>query len=171
MNDMVQAVRQRVPEECRARSYAKDGCSVRLDCLPADHVMVDLDCAALALPAEAKRCDLVFIGEYRGGCWVAPIELKSGAFSTSGVAEQLQAGANLANQWLPRRANPEFAPVLAHRRIARKHQRNELRALTFTLGERVRRLRLIRCGASLREALASHTPRSKRQPRGRRGTR
>lgn len=170
MNGMVQAVRQRVPDECRARSYAKDGCSVRMDGLSADHVTVDLDCSALALPAEAKRCDLVFIGEYGGGCWVAPIELKSGAFSARAVVKQLQSGANLAQQWLPKQAKPEFAPVLAHGRI-RRQQLGELRKLTVTLGDKVRYLTLIKCGAPLREALASHNPRSKRQPGRRRGSR
>ena len=170
MNGLVQAVRQRVPKECLARSYAKDGCSVRMDGVSAGHVTVDLDCTALALPADVKRCDLVFVGEYQGGCWVAPIELKSGAFSTHAVAEQLQSGANLAQQWLPKQAKPEFAPVLAHGRI-RRQQLGELRKLTVTLGDKVRRLTLIRCGASLREALTSPAPRSKRQPRGRRRTR
>lgn len=152
MSGLVQAVRKRVPAACLTRSYAKDGCSVRMDGVSAGHVTVDLDCRALALPAEAKRCDLVFIGEYGGGCWVAPIELKSGAFSAHAVGRQLQSGANLAQQWLPKQARPEFAPVLAHGKI-RKQQMGELRKLTVTLGERVRRLRLIRCGASLREAL------------------
>ena len=170
MKGLVQAVRQRVPAACLTQRYTKDRCSVRMDGLPAGHVTVDLDCTALVLPANAKRCDLVFVGEYQGGCWVAPIELKSGAFSAHAVAKQLQSGADLAQQWLPKQAKPEFAPVLAHGRI-RRQQLGELRKLTVTLGDKVRRLTLIKCGASLRQALASHTPRSKRQPNRRLGTR
>ena len=153
---MVPIVRERLPKECLTRTYARDGCSVRLTDAPAEHVTVDLDCPALPLPAGKKRCDFVFVGEDardgRSDAWVAPIELKSGAFSASTVVAQLQTGADLADQWLPANAMFNFVPVVAHGRIRRK-ELEILRNNPITLREQKRRPFLLRCDSPLRQAL------------------
>lgn len=149
-------VRERVPKECLTRTYSRDGCSVRLTDAPAEHVTVDLDCPALPLPAGKKRCDFVFVGEDardgRSDAWVAPIELKSGAFSASTVVAQLQTGADLADQWLPANAMFNFVPVVAHGRI-RRRELEILRNNPITLREQKRRPFLLRCDSPLRQAL------------------
>ena len=156
MANLVPIVRERVPKECLTRTYSRDGCSVRLTDAPAEHVTVDLDCPALPLLAGKKRCDFVFVGEDardgRSDAWVAPIELKSGAFSASTVVAQLQTGADLADQWLPANAMFNFVPVVAHGRIRRK-ELEILRNNPITLREQKRRPFLLRCDSPLRQAL------------------
>ena len=156
MANLVPIVRERVPKECLTRTYSRDGCSVRLTDAPAEHVTVDLDCPALPLPAGKKRCDFVFVGEDardgRSDAWVAPIELKSGAFSASTVVAQLQTGADLADQWLPANAMFNFVPVVAHGRI-RRRELEILRNNPITLREQKRRPFLLRCDSPLRQAL------------------
>lgn len=90
MSALVLGTREKVPPECLAQSYKKDGCSVSMAGVPADHLVVDLDCRELRLRAEHKRCDFVFIGESKDNAWVVPIELKSGNFRPDSVAAQLQ---------------------------------------------------------------------------------
>lgn len=156
MANLVPIVRERVPKECLTRTYARDGCSVRLTDAPAEHVTVDLDCQALPLPTGKKRCDLVFVGEEtrdgRSDIWVAPIELKSGAFRASTVVAQLQTGADLADQWLPANAMFNFVPVVAHGPVHRK-ELEILRQNPITLRKQMRRPVLLRCGSPLRQAL------------------
>ena len=158
MANLARLVREQVPKECVARTYSRDGCSIRLTDAPAEHVAVDLDCPALPLlRAGRKRCDFVFVGEEPQpdgrNAWVAPIELKSGAFSASTVAAQLQAGADLADQWLPANARFQFVPVVAHGQGIRREKLKALQKSAVTLRGQKRRPRLLRCGARLRQAL------------------
>ena len=156
MANLARLVRERVPKECVARTYSRDGCSIRLTDAPAVHVTVDLDCPALPLRAGTKRCDFVFVGEEArrdGHAWVVPIELKSGAFSARTVAAQLQAGADLADQWLPANARFQFVPVVAHGQGIRREKLKALQKSAVTLRGQKRRPRLLRCGSPLRQAL------------------
>ena len=59
--------------------------------VPADRVVIDLDCGTLQLH-DTPRCDFLFVGADSDGTRVAPIELKNGRFSGSKVADQLQGG-------------------------------------------------------------------------------
>ena len=131
--------------------YTKDKCSISMAGAPADHVTVDMDCSDLSL--TGKRCDLLFVGEDSDDAWVAPIELKSGAFSASGVAAQLQSGADLAHRWLAANAAFRFVPVVAHGKGIPKQKIKALREAAVTLRKQRRRPVLIRCGTPLRQAL------------------
>ena len=116
--------------------------------VPNDHVVVDFDCKAL--PAAAgKRCDYLFLAQQGTTTWVAPIELKSGAFSLGSVAEQLQGGADMANGWLPTMQCFRFVPVVAHGRGIQKARVKSLQKETVTFRTQTRRPQLIRCGAPL----------------------
>ena len=101
--------------------------------VPADHLVVDLDCRGLRLPVERKRCDFLFVGEDEDSAWVVPIELKSGNFSPKSVALQLQGGACLAAKWLPDGAEFVFVPVVAHGQGIRKEKLKALRRTSVTL--------------------------------------
>lgn len=151
--DLVQTFRRQVPDECLARTHAKDGCSISLAGMSAHHVMVDVDCSALPLPTDAKRCDFLFVSEHNDRTWIALIELKRGTFSAGAVAAQLQGGAALADRWLPDESRFEFAPVVAHGRGIRQETLKALRKVAVRLRGITRRPKLIRCGAPLREAL------------------
>ena len=147
----MQEFRRQVPKQCVTGKYAKDGCSISMAGAPASHVTVDMDCAALSL--QGKRCDLLFVGEDGDDAWVAPIELKSGAFSVSSVAAQLQSGANLADQYLPASTRFHFVPVIAHGHGIPKQKTKALRKAAVTLRKQTRRPLLIRCHTPLRNAL------------------
>lgn len=121
--------------------------------VPATHVTVDLDCAELRLPADAKRCDFLFVGESNDGAWVAPIELKSGNFSAGSVARQLQGGTDLADRWLPAKAAFTFVPVLAAGRGIRKEQRRAWARAFVRLRGQTRLPTRVPCGSRLRDVL------------------
>ncbi|MYA16525.1 MAG: hypothetical protein F4Z28_07005 [Gammaproteobacteria bacterium] len=120
---------------------------------PPAKVIVDLDCRHLAIPKGRKRSDYVVVTEEDGAGWVSPIELKSGAFRGREVAEQLQGGADTADEWLPDACSFNFVPILAHGRSVPKPQLRTLRAAKVRLRDRVSQAVLIRCGEPLRKAL------------------
>ena len=47
-----------------------------------------MDCDALKIPRQQKRCDYLFIGEEETATWIAPIELKSGRLRATEVLDQ-----------------------------------------------------------------------------------
>ena len=127
---------------------------------PAARVVVDLDCGHLAIPNSRKRCDYVLVGEEDGVAWVAPIELKSGAFQGREVAEQFQGGADTADEWLPSACPFNLVPILAHGMSVHKLQLRTLRATKIRLRGRASQAVLIRCGEPLRNALDQAAARS-----------
>ena len=151
---LVEAVSGRVDARCRARRCGKAGCSISMERLPCtSHVLIDMDCDVFDAVC-GRRCDYVFAGEGTGGAWIAPIELKSGAFRGDDAAEQLQAGADAAGGWLPADAAFTFVPLLAHKGI-HKVQHERLRRARIRLRDQVRQPLLVQCGTPLRKALAT----------------
>ena len=101
MSGAVEALKGLIPEHCHATSCKKDGCKVSLKGLQSNRIIVDMDCEALGIPDNQKRCDYLYVGEKRK-TQVVPIELKSGKVpSASDAVEQLQKGADQADGWLP----------------------------------------------------------------------
>ncbi len=127
---------------------------------PPIRVVIDLDCEHLEIPQGRKRSDYVAVSEEDGTGWVSPIELKSGAFRGREVAEQLQGGADTADEWLPNASSFNFVPILAHGKSVPKPQLRTLRAAKIRLGDRVSQAVLIRCGEPLRNALDQAAVRS-----------
>ena len=109
----------------------------------------------MRLPAERKRCDFVFIGESKDNAWVVPIELKSGNFRPDSVAVQLQGGADMVVNWLPKGAEFTFVPVVAHGKGIRKEKLKALRRAVVTLRDQRRLPTLIRCHSQLKEVLVA----------------
>ena len=151
MSGAVQTVARRVDERCHATSYRKEGCSILMSGVPADHVVVDLDCGALRLP-DTPRCDFLFVGADGDGTRVAPIELKKGGFSGSKVVGQLQGGADAADGWLPIDCSFEFVPVLVHGKGVHRRERNLLRNRKIKLRDQKKQTVLIRCDSPLMNA-------------------
>ena len=151
MSEAVRTVARRVDEQCHATSYRKEGCSISMSGVPADHVVVDLDCSALHLP-DTPRCDFLFVGTYSAETRVAPIELKKGGFRASKVAGQLQGGADTADGWLPADCSFEFVPILVHGKGVHRTVRNSLRTRKIELRGQKKRAVLIRCRAPLMDA-------------------
>ena len=116
--------------------------------VPDDHVVVDFDCGALPA-ATGKCCDYLFLAQQGTTTWVAPIELKGGAFSPGSVAVQLQGGADMANGWLPTMQRFQFVPVVAHGRGIPRARIKSLQKSAVTFRTQTRRPQLIKCGAPL----------------------
>lgn len=152
MSRVVRTVARRADQRCHSRSCGKEGCSVSMKGVPADRVVVDLDCEALGLP-DGSRSDYVFVGSDVDNTYVAPIELKSGRFSASKVVDQLQGGADAADRWLPTQCTFNFVPVLVHGKGVHRKTLNTLRNRNVRLRQHERQTLLIRCGSPLMEAL------------------
>ena len=112
-----------------------------------------MDCAALPIPDDRKRCDYLFVGEGGDATLVAPIELKSGRFSVSAVLEQLEGGVKVADQWLPQGSSFRFVPVLAHGRTIHRSNLKALRSRKLKLRGQKKITELIKCGDALTKAL------------------
>ena len=152
MSGAVQALKMSVPERCHVTSCNKDGCKVGLQGLQSNRVIVDMDCKALGIPDNQKRCDYLYVGE-KHKTQVVPIELKGGKVpSASDVVEQLQKGADQADGWLPSRLRFEFVPVLVHGKI-HKIIRTQLRSRKVRFRGRPTQVKLLKCGAQLTTAL------------------
>ena len=118
-------------------------------------VIVDMDCDALSIPDDWKRCDYLFVGEESNETWVAPIELKSGRLSVSAVLEQLERGTRMANMWLPQGVTLQFAPVLAHGKTIHRNDLKSLRAKKLQLRGQRKGIAVIKCGEQLTKALGT----------------
>jgi hypothetical protein len=153
MNGTVAVVANKVPNDCHETRCDKDGCRIDLTGAPPMSVLVDMDCDALSIPNNWKRCDYLFVGEERNATWVAPIELKSGRLSVSQVLEQLEGGARTANIWLPQGVSFQLAPVLAHGKTIHRNDLKVLRARKIQLRGQRRRTALIKCGDPLSKGL------------------
>ena len=154
MNGVIEAVSNAVPDPCRARDCNKDGCSISVRTAADRKVIVDLDCEALRIPHDRKRCDYLFFGEKGRRSWVVPIELKSGSFNAAAVIDQLQGGAAEADAWLPHDIRFLFVPVLAYgTSVVRKRQRTEFRSIKINLRGQTRQVVMIRCGGKLKSVL------------------
>ena len=89
MSALVDTVRARTPKRCQAKGCKKEGVSAKLDKLPRERVLVDLDCGELKIKPKMKRCDFILAcGEHL----IAPIELKRGDVELAQVAKQLEGG-------------------------------------------------------------------------------
>lgn len=116
-------------------------------------ILVDMDCDALSIPNNWKRCDYLFVGEESNETWVAPIELKSGRLSVSAVSVQLEGGTRMANMWLPQGVTLQFAPVLAHGKKIHRNDLKTLRAKKLQLRGQRKGIAVIKCGDQLSKGL------------------
>lgn len=155
MSGTVASIARIIPNSCRTTHCNKDKCRVDLAGAPQVRVIVDMDCDALSIPNNWKRCDYLFVGEESNETWVAPIELKSGRFSVSAVLEQLAGGTRMANMWLPQGVALQFAPVLAHGKTIHRNALKTLRAKKLQLRGQRKGIAVIKCGDQLTKALGA----------------
>ena len=155
MNNLSNAVRAKVSEEFLTTKCQKPGCKVSLPNSLRPFILIDMDHSDSPAPGGSKRCDFLFIGEYRNQDWVVPLELKRGKANASEIVPQLQAGASIAEGIVPDRASVKFQPVAAYGGDLRRHQTNAFRntrnRIKFRQGRKP--VRLIKCGSSLELAL------------------
>ena len=153
MSGVVEAVSNAVPAPCRVHDCNKDGCSVSVRTAAPSRVVVDLDCKALHIPPDRKRCDYLFFGEKGARSWVIPIELKSGSFNGAAVVDQLQGGADAADAWLPPQAHFQLVPLLVHGKPASRVEFAALRSRKVRLRGHTRQVEVSRCKDKLKDIL------------------
>ena len=141
LKELLAEIGKQVNQECISRTCSGDGCRVYLTDVPADRVIVNLECEFKQRKINTKRCDYVLFCEdaSQSSLVVVLIELKSGTFKTSTVADQLQSGADFVTEIfgkLPKEANVVLStleitciPALFHgKRIGRFELRELERA-------------------------------------------
>ena len=153
MNRLVAFTRLAVPASCQARRCSRDGCSISMNGIIGERIIVDMDCKELDIPKCRKRCDFIFIGK---GNWVAPIELKRGSLEASEVIEQLKTGAAIAERkFVPDQAKVKFRPLVAYGGKIHKSQYLALQKsqslIKFNGGNY--EAKPIRCGSPLAQVL------------------
>ena len=127
--------------------------------IPCCRVVVDVDRLLEARKSTGKRCDFIlYVQEDQNTLVVAPIELKSGSADTSEVAEQLQAGAELAETLAPEVPAPVFRPILFHGRGLHPKQRRDLNRAKVRIQGLKLSIKTERCGRprNLFRALSMH---------------
>ena len=117
-----------------------------------------MDCEALQIPRQQKRCDYLFIGEEGTATWIAPIELKSGGLRATEVLDQLAGGVRAVEPCLPQGISFQLVPVLAHGKPIRRIELNRLRSGKIQLRGQKRQTELIKCGEALKQKLRAHPP-------------
>lgn len=152
MIGLVKAIRGKVSESCCAKLCKKEGCKVSLPSRCRQRVLIDMDHRKSPAEKRGRRCDFLFVGEAKGEGWVVPIELKKGKASSSEVAPQLQAGAKIAEQVVPKDAEIMFRPVAAVGRLD-KYERVLLRKKEVKFREMRELVRRIKCGESLAKVI------------------
>ena len=161
MSNLSNAVRAKVSEECLTTRCQKEGCKVslprngRFPDRQRPYVVIDMDHSESPAPQDGQRCDFLFIGECKNREWVVPLELKRGKADASEIVPQLRAGASIAEGIVSNSVEIKLRPVAAYGGELRRHQlnlfRNKVNRVKF--GNQREGVRLIRCGASLEQAL------------------
>ncbi len=156
MTQVIPHVRRRLPDECFTTRYARDGCSVSVAGAPTPHVVIDMDHPSLSITNDT-RCDYLFLSDADSAPCVAPIEMKRGSLSATHVVDQLQAGADLADKWLPHLPRFKLVPILAHNGLP-KAERDRLRKGRVRFKRRRVVPVAIRCGSPIAAHLNSRAP-------------
>lgn len=163
MSSLANAVCASVSEECLTTRCQKEGCKVSLPSVgripvgQRPYVVIDMDNCESLVSRNETRCDFLFVGEYKSRDWVVPLELKRGQPTVREIVPQLRAGASIAEEIVPRNAEVKFRPVAAYGGELKRHQLNlfKNKANWIEFRNQAKGVRLIRCGASLEQALKS----------------
>ena len=129
MTGLVEAVRRKTKDSCiEDGPLRRKDCEVSLENAPRPRVVIDFDKPGSPLAEGRTRCEYLFVADRDGGCgWVVPMEFKSGKMRVSKVAEQLRAGARVAERLVPKQNPISFRPVAVIYESVNKKQRRDLK--------------------------------------------
>ena len=148
MSALVNAVRDKVSEECCVSRLRRGACRIPIP----DHMepfrLIDMDHPEAPTGGTGARCDFLFVGSHRN--LVAPLEFKRGSPKARIVLKQLQAGAQVADELLPRdMKSVAFRPVVVYGGHMCRCQIRALRSGRISFRRIPRMAKLIKCGQSL----------------------
>ena len=115
LKELLAEIKEQVNQECLSNSCSGDGCRVHLTDVPSDKTIVNLECEFEQRKINTKRCDYVlFCGaDTQDSLAVVLIELKSGTFKASGVADQLQGAADFVGEVFRKLSEPAIEALKA----------------------------------------------------------
>lgn len=135
------------------RGLSKEGCTVVMTGMPRERLVIDFDKPGSPLQQDTTRCDYLCIAEAdNGDDWIVPLELKKGGFKATVIAQQLQAGANVADKLVAAAATFRFRAV-AFSGSVRKAERLSLKRQSVQFRGHREEIRRTRCGGRLASML------------------
>lgn len=148
---LVDEVRGQLSSKCITNRIGKRRCSLNLDRVPTNRLIVDLDKQGAPIGLHEQRCDYLFFAEaVSENDWVAPIELKSGGFNATKVEGQLRSGARAIESLVPRQMRVRLVPIVAG--TCRKAERQRLRLRKVIFRGTATRIKLRPCNSPLAAA-------------------
>ena len=149
-SDLIAAVADAVPDGSIARRMRKQRCSVHLDRLEQQRLIIDVD---KIVPDGESKCDYLF---FSNRPLIAPIEMKRGEVGASEALRQLQAGADLAHRLVkPKDLRCDLKPIVFSGRIDRvERQRLKQRSHFVRYRGKMEEISLANCGSPLVDALS-----------------
>ena len=151
-------VRAKTNERCHVTSCRDSGCSLSMKNAPEPNVLLSLEHKESPADASKSHCDFLFVGggDDKRSEWVAPVELTTGTPQVSKFLPQLQAGASIAEELLPRNVKVSLRPIAVHGKILHPIERNKfkMRSNQVMFRNKPTPVTLVRCGSPLTKALS-----------------
>ena len=118
--EILEEIRQNVGN-WEATSYRKKGCRISMANIPSERVILDVDLASPPASASKNQCDYVlfYIDDGQDSLVGVPMELKSGDVKASDVLAQLQEGARIVDDFIPKNIKVDLIPILVHNGLDR----------------------------------------------------
>ena len=153
----VEIVLVKTDRQCHSTSCSDSGCSLSMRDAPEPGVLLNLEHETAPVVDNATRCDYLFIGgDEKKGEWVAPVELTTSAARVSKFLPQRRAGAEIANDLIPRNLQVRFRPIAVYGGELRRIERDNFlkRANRVVFRNKPTPVKLVRCGSPLTKALS-----------------
>ena len=152
MTNLIDQIKETLPNECLKRSLKKETCKVNLTGVPSSFIAIDMDHKKAPVKQNETKCDYIFIG---GGAdvFLVPLELMKGKADVTKIVKQLQAGADIAaHRIIPKNKKLQFQPVAVCGEY-RKQDARKLRQSRIRFRGKPIYIEPLKCGALLTNAV------------------
>ena len=152
----VEAVRRGTHDSCQVTACSDSGCSLSMGNAPEPRVLISLEHETAPVKPGKPHCDFLFVGgDVPNGEWVSPIELTTGAAKVSKFLPQLRAGAEIADDLIPKGIKVRFRPIAVSRKgLSRIERDNLVKRVNHIVFRNVSTpMKHSRCGSPLTKAL------------------
>ena len=140
--------------QCHAEKCEDSGCSLSMSDAPSPNALISLEHRSAPVPRGQSRCDFLFVaGRDEDAPLVAPIELATGRKSAYKFLRQIRGGVSVADRLLPPGISFRFRPVAAYKRGIPRAEVAKLRVNGVDFRDKTGRIKLVRCGSKLKDAL------------------
>lgn len=150
----IDAIRDKTDPKCRTDKCEDSGCSLSMSGTPSPSALIHLEHPAAPVEGGESHCDFLFVGgNDEDPPLVAPIEFTTGRKRAYEFLRQIQGGASVADKLLPPGIAFRFRPIAARERELHRKEIDILRENGVDFRGETRRIRLVRCGSNLGDAL------------------